>query len=464
MSMSSDTIVAPATGMTGAGIGIIRLSGDGALKIASVLFPGLKEMKSHTIRYGFLYDGDEVIDEVMVAFMKEPKSYTREDVVEINCHGGRRVMNRILECLIRNGARLAEPGEFTKRAFLNGRIDLTQAAAVMDIISSKSDFALKSSVRQLRGAVSLAVRRIREEILYQIAYIESALDDPEHYSLDGYSDALCMKIEGIRGDILRLLESADEGRILKEGINTVIIGKPNAGKSSFLNFLLGEERAIVTDIAGTTRDILSESVLVDGIVLNVIDTAGIRSVEDEVEKIGVERAIKYAGEAELIVFIIDSSVGIDENDLRIADLIRGKKVLFLLNKTDLRAKVGDEEIVDIVNRVYPHVDKAVDGIIKVSIKGNKGFDEFSKAVHSMFIKGGLDNHDEVYITNERHKEALYRAYESIDLVRQSLRKNMPEDFLTIDMMSAYESLGKIIGEHVDDDLVNEIFAKFCVGK
>ncbi|MCL2719466.1 MAG: tRNA uridine-5-carboxymethylaminomethyl(34) synthesis GTPase MnmE [Lachnospiraceae bacterium] len=469
--MLNDTIAAPATAMINSGIGIIRISGANTIKITSNLFPDLEKMKSHTIRYGFLIDGENIIDEVMVSLMKAPNSYTREDVVEINCHGGTRMMNSILECLVKNGARLAEPGEFTKRAFLNGRIDLAKAEAVMDIISSKNDFALKSSVSQLRGAISVAVKGLREEILYQIAYIEAALDDPEYFSLDGYCEELTEKIEVIINSLNRLLKSAEQGKVLKEGINTVIVGKPNVGKSSLLNFLIGEERAIVTDVAGTTRDILSESVVMDGFMLNIIDTAGIRQTEDEVEKIGVERTLKYAAEADLIIYLLDSSTEIDENDRRISELIKNKKVITLLNKVDLCSNINGFELADIVNRIYPHVDNLGDKsenpqstIIRTSIKDGTGITEFSEAVKKMFLRGEIDNEEEVYITNLRHKEALIKALESIQQVKQSLDKKMPEDFLTIDMMNAYENLGKIIGEQVDDDLVNEIFGKFCVGK
>ncbi|MCL2050648.1 MAG: tRNA uridine-5-carboxymethylaminomethyl(34) synthesis GTPase MnmE [Lachnospiraceae bacterium] len=466
--MLNDTIAAPATAVFSSGIGIIRLSGDEAIEIASKLFPKLTKMKSHTICYGFLADGENILDEAMVSLMKAPNSYTREDVVEINCHGGAKVMNRILEALVKCGARLAEPGEFTKRAFLHGRIDLSKAEAVMDIISSKNDFALKSSVNQLRGLVYETVKNIRAGILYQIAYIESALDDPEHFSLDGYEEIVMGKIKAIVYRLTKLIKAAEQGKVLKEGINTVIIGKPNVGKSSFLNLLLGEERAIVTAIAGTTRDILSESVIIDGFMLNIIDTAGIRSTEDEIEKIGVERTLKSLANADLIVYLIDSSGDIDENDLRISELISNKRVIVLLNKIDLGFNISDSKLEDIVHKIYPHGDNFGDKkalpYIRTSTKDGTGIGEFSEAVREMFFRGEIDNEEEVYITNQRHKEALMKALESMGQVQKSLADKMPEDFLAIDMMAAYESLGKIIGEQVDDDLVNEIFGKFCVGK
>jgi len=461
-----DTIVAPATAMTNSGIGIIRISGENAIKLTSNLFPDIMKMKSHTIRYGFLFDGGDIIDEVMVSLMKAPFSYTREDVVEINCHGGVRVINHILDCLVKNGARLAEPGEFTKRAFLNGRIDLSKAEAVMDIISAKNDFALKTSVKQLRGEVFQAVKFLREEILYQIAYIEAAIDDPEHYDLEGYDNVLGAKIDTIVNELNRLLKSADQGKVLKEGINTVIVGKPNVGKSSLLNLLVGEERAIVTDIAGTTRDIISESVVMDGFMLNIIDTAGIRQTDDTIEKIGVERTLKYLDEADLVIFVLDAVTGIDEDDQRIIDLLVNgvvKKVITLLNKVDITCNINDSKLVEIVNTIYPHVDNSGE-IIKTSFKTGTGINELKSTIREMFISGEIDNENEIYITSQRHKEALHKALESMVQVKKSIKKKMAEDFLTIDMMSAYTELGKIIGEQVDDDLVNEIFSKFCIGK
>lgn len=326
----TETIAAIATALSDSGIGIVRISGDDAIEIGSRVYRSkngchsLKDYGSHTIHYGFIMDGEEILDEVMAAVMKAPNSYTKEDTVEINCHGGVLIVQKVLETVLRNGARLAEPGEFTKRAFLNGRIDLAKAEAVMDIIHSRNEFALKSSMKQLKGSISDCIRQMREEILYEIAFIESALDDPEHISTEGYPEKLLPKI----GDLLlrcnRLIDSADDGKVLKEGINTVIVGKPNAGKSSLMNLLVGEEKAIVTDVAGTTRDVLEESIRLHGIGLNIIDTAGIRSTEDVVEKIGVERALKIASDADLILYVVDSSVALDESDEEILDLIRGK--------------------------------------------------------------------------------------------------------------------------------------------
>ena len=389
--------------------------------------------------------------------MKAPNSYTTEDTVEIDCHGGILVMNKILELIIKNGARLAEPGEFTKRAFLNGRIDLTKAEAVIDVINSKNDFALKSSVNQLKGSLSELIKGVRDDILYEIAFIESALDDPEHISLDGYQEKLSKKVNTLLLSLEKLLSTADNGKILKEGINTVILGKPNAGKSSLLNRLVGEEKAIVTSIAGTTRDVLEETIRLHGIQLNMIDTAGITATEDEVEKIGVEKAKKYATDADLIIYVVDSSLPLDEKDEEIISLIQNKNVIVLLNKTDLDSMVSEEDI-----RKYFDNKNLI--VIKTSTKENIGINIFEDTIKEMFFHGNLSFNDEIYITNMRHKEAIHNAYESLKLVMKSLEDDMPEDFYSIDLMSAYSSLGYVIGEEVGEDLVNEIFSKFCMGK
>lgn len=460
--MKTDTIAAIATGITNSGIGIIRISGSDSVFIADKIFrPGKKNIKlenveSHTIHYGFIFDRENVIDEVMVSVMRGPRSFTAEDTVEINCHGGILIMNRILELVVRNGARMAEPGEFTKRAFLNGRIDLSEAEAVMDVISSKNDLALKSSVLQLRGFVSDKIKKLREEIIYEIAFIESALDDPEHISLEGYPEKLGIKVDHLLKDVDKLISSSDNGKIIKEGINTVIVGKPNAGKSSLLNLMVGEDKAIVTDVAGTTRDILEENISLHGISLNIVDTAGIRSTDDIVEKIGVDKAKKIASEADLIIYVVDSSVDFDENDFEIIDMIQNKKCIVLLNKSDLKQKITEKDLQDKLNR-----DTI---IIKTSTKENTGIDEFEDTVKKMFFKGDINLNDELIITNMRHKEKLIDAYESLKQVKKSLEDRMPEDFYSIDLMSAYSSLGAIIGEEVEDDLVNEIFSKFCMGK
>lgn len=457
--MRTDTIAAIATAMSSSGIGIIRISGDESVEIVDRIFSmknekKLSDMPTHTIHYGHIKDGDEVIDEVMVVLMRAPKSYTKEDTVEIDCHGGVYVMKRVLETVIKYGARPAEPGEFTKRAFLNGRIDLAQAESVIDIIHAKNEFALKSSEQQLSGSLSIEVKTVREKLLHEIAFIESALDDPEHISLDGYPETLHGIVEAAEKEIQKLLANSDNGKILKEGISTVIIGKPNAGKSSLLNTFVGEERAIVTDIAGTTRDVLEEQINLNGIILNMIDTAGIRETDDVVEKIGVNRAKKYLNEADLVIYVVDTSTQLDENDYEIMDLLKDRKAIILLNKSDLTPVTDGGSI-------RQHLDKKM---IAVSAKEQTGIEELEETIREMFFTGEVTFNDEVYITNIRHKTALQEALNSLNLVVQSILDGMPEDFYSIDLMNAYEELGSIIGEAVEDDLVNEIFSKFCMGK
>lgn len=459
--MKTDTIAAIATAVGDSGIGIVRISGDEAIEIADRVYRSkndkkrLVDVKSHTIHYGFIYDGDELVDEVMVAVMRAPNTYTKENIVEIDCHGGILVMDQILEVIIKNGCRIAEPGEFTKRAFLNGRIDLSKAEAVMDIIHSKNEFALRSSVKQLKGAVSDKVHSLREDILYEIAFIESALDDPEHISLEGYLEKLEVRATRIHGELKKLIDSADNGKMLKDGINTVIVGKPNVGKSSLLNLLVGEEKAIVTSVAGTTRDVLEESIRLNGVGLNIIDTAGIRNTEDEVEKIGVEKARKYAEDADLVIYVVDASCALDENDEEIMEMIADKKVIVLLNKSDLEQVVSEDRIIKKLTQV---------SVIKTSTKENTGIDEFENVIKRLFFGGEIAVNDQIYITNQRHKEALREAYESMEMVLHSLADQMPEDFYSIDLMSSYASLGKVTGEEVGEDLINEIFSKFCMGK
>lgn len=460
--MNTDTIAAIATAMSNSGIGIIRVSGNESIEIVDRIFKNskkensLKRYKSHTIHYGFIYDKDKILDEVMVSVFKSPHSFTTEDTVEINCHGGILVLQKILELLIKNGARLAEPGEFTKRAFLNGRIDLSEAEAVMDVISSQNEMALQSSVKQLQGSVSDKVKELRSEIIYEIAFIESALDDPEHISLDGFTERLENKIEFLSSSVDKLLSTAENGKMIREGIRTVIVGKPNAGKSSLLNLLAGEEKAIVTEIAGTTRDIIEENINLKGIHLHIIDTAGIRKSDDIVEQIGVEKAKKYTADADLVIYVLDSSVPLDQNDYDIMEMIREKKCIILFNKTDMESLVSFDDLKDKTDD--SHI------MIKISAKENTGIDDFEKAVEKMFFQGKIRENDEVMITNMRHKEALLEVKESLLQVKKSLDAGMPEDFYSIDLMSAYQSLGRIIGEETSEDLVNEIFSKFCMGK
>ena len=458
--MKTDTIAAVATGLNNAGISIVRISGKDAFPIIDRIFRSknnnkvLSQEKSHTIHYGFIYDDDKTVDEVMVVIMRAPSTYTREDIVEIDCHGGITVTRKVLETVLKHGARIAEPGEFTKRAFLNGRIDLSQAEAVCDLIQAKNELALRNSLNQLKGKMYELIKKLREMILRDIAFIEAALDDPEHISLEGFTEELWNHIEEEEFMINKLLQDSKNGKIIKEGIKTVIIGKPNAGKSSLMNYLVGEDRAIVTDIAGTTRDTLEETINIDGITLNIIDTAGIRETEDVVETLGVNKARKIAQEADLIIFVIDSSTRLDQNDEEIFELTKDRKTIILLNKSDLDSKVTIDEV----------SQKTSHPIIRISLKENEGLVDFTNKVKDMFFQGQILFNDDVYITNERHKEAFEQVMESLKMVKQSIEAGMPEDFYSIDLMSAYETLGRIIGENVDDDLVNMIFQEFCMGK
>ena len=465
---ANETIAAIATGLTDSGIGIIRVSGKNAVEVGDrlFLFPSGKKIlahaDSHTLYYGYIVENDFVIDEVMAVVLKAPRSFTGEDTVEIQCHGGAFVMQKILEAVLHSGARLAEPGEFTKRAFLNGRIDLSRAEAVMDVIRSQNEYALRSSVNQLKGSLEKEVRKLRADILYEIAFIESALDDPEHVSLEGYQEKLQGKLDFLIKNINRLISTSEDGRLMKEGINTVIVGKPNVGKSSLMNFLTGEESAIVTEIAGTTRDVLKETINVSGIHLNIADTAGIHNTEDAVEKIGVEKA----KDADLILYIVDRSLPLDERDREVIPVMKDKKVMVLLNKSDLPGVVSEKDVMEMFHELLPE-RSFEDGditMIQISVKSNEGMEEFGNKIKDLFFRGELEINHEIKITNIRHREALSEAYESLQMVRKSVEQGMPEDFYSIDLMNAYASLGRIIGEEVDEDLVNEIFSKFCMGK
>ena len=453
------TIAAISTAMSASGIGIVRISGEDAMEVISRIYRSkggkkrIKEVPSHTIHYGYIYDEEELIDEVLVMIMRAPRTFTGEDTVEIDCHGGVFAMKRVLETVLKNGAEIAGPGEFTKRAFLNGRMDLSQAEAVMDVIQAKNEYALRSSIDQLKGSVQKAICDIRKKIIYHIAYIESALDDPEHISLEGYPQELLEVVDKEQLEIKKLLKSSSDGKMIQEGIQTVILGKPNAGKSSLLNLLLGENRAIVTDIAGTTRDILEEYITLHGITLKIVDTAGIRETEDIVEKIGVDRAREMAQKADLILYVVDSSVPLDSNE-EIMSMLNGKKAIILYNKTDLKAAIE-------IDRLR---EKTGHPVIPISAKEETGITELEEKIKDMFFGGELSFNDEVYITNARHKAALEEADKSLDLVRNSILGGLPEDFFSIDLMNAYENLGKILGESVGEDLVNEIFSKFCTGK
>ena len=456
----TDTIAAISSAAGNSGIGIIRVSGDEAIEVVDKIFrPANKNKKlanveSHTVHYGHIMDGDKTLDQVLVIVMKNPHSYTGEDTVEIDCHGGMLILKKVLDLVLKNGARTAEPGEFTKRAFLNGRIDLSQAEAVMDLINSKNDFALNSSIEQLKGGVSDAIKDIRKDIIYHIAFIESALDDPEHISLDGYDEEITKMLNENINKISKLVNSFDNGRIMKEGIKTVILGKPNAGKSSLLNLMLGEDRAIVTDIEGTTRDTLEENINFNGLSLKIIDTAGIRDTEDLVERIGVNKAKEIAKEGDLIIYVVDGSRELDDNDRELIKLINDKQAIILVNKSDMDTVINIDELKKDSNR----------DVILFSAKNGEGMDQLEEEIRNMFYSGKVTYNDQVYITNARHKEALENALESLKQVKNSVDAGMPEDFYSIDLMDAYTDLGLIIGESVEDDLVNEIFSKFCMGK
>ena len=492
--MITDTIAAISTALSDSGIGIIRVSGSEALSSVNRIFVNAKYerkllgYKTHTIHYGYIVDYDyickyddlhanidfsegklsedvrnHILDEVMVSVMKGPHSFTKEDVVEINCHGGVMMVKKILENVIKTGVRVAEPGEFTKRAFLNGRIDLSEAEAVMDIIHSKSEFALKNSVKQLKGSLSQKIKELRSKMIYEIAYIESALDDPEHYDLTEYPEELRKKILLIQDDIAKLIDSFENGKVWSEGINTVIVGKPNAGKSSLLNAIVGTDRAIVTDIPGTTRDTIEENVMFQGINLHMIDTAGIRNTEDTVEKIGVQKSIDHIEDADLVLYVVDSSVPLSEEDMDIMNLVKNRKCIVLLNKNDLEQIVSENVIREMFSNIDANAFENVHIISSSTMKEN-GMVAFSKLLSDLFINGYVKMNDEVVITNIRHKEALIASEESLQKVLESIDMCMPEDFFSIDLMSAYSSLGYIIGEEVGDDLVQEIFTKFCMGK
>ena len=473
----TDTVAAIATAMSEAGIGIIRISGPDAAAIGSKLYRTPKKNKTDisqwrpgTIRFGYIVETDgsgkeNLIDEVMLSWMKSPHSYTTEDTVEINTHGGMFLMNRILELVLKAGARMAEPGEFTKRAFLGGRIDLARAEAVMDLISSRNEFARKTSAAQLEGAVSAKIRELREKILYEIAFIESALDDPENYTLEGYTDKLMDTCLSLETEMKNLLSHAEEGRILKEGIRTAIVGRPNVGKSSLLNRLAGEERAIVTEIEGTTRDTLSETVRLGGVLLHLTDTAGIRQTQDKVEQIGVHRAQQALDQADLILFVIDSSRELSPEDASIAERItakmeEGTKCILLMNKTDLSSETSEEDVRDL----FRSRNKECPPLLFCSLQTGEGMDELGAFVSGLFHTGEIAEKNEIFLTNLRHKDAVKEALESICLVKDSIESGMSEDFFSIDLMNAYRVLGTILGEAVEDDLVEEIFSKFCMGK
>lgn len=448
--MEGRTIAGISTALTNGAISIIRLSGKDSIEIVDSIYSGrvsLKEVESHTVNFGYIKKDGNIIDEVMVLVFISPKSYTLEDVVEIQCHGGIVVTNTILRLLFEKGAVPAEPGEFTKRAFLNGRIDLSQAESVMDIIQSKSGCELSASVARLKGRLSEKIKDIRDKMMDDIAGIEAALDDPEHYEISEYREDIRKNVINYKNEVEHLLKNAGNGRIFKEGIKTVILGKPNVGKSSLLNCLMDCDRAIVTDIAGTTRDTLEETILIYDMVLNVIDTAGIRSTEDVIEKIGVEKSLDKAMEADLILYMVDAGAGMDDEDFKITDKLRDKSIIFIRNKIDVNNDMNME-----------------DGFINMSIKEEKGIEELKNKIHRMFYEGKIDFNREIYIRSIRQEEELRGANSALEKTLDSFDNDMPEDFITIDLMEAYRCLGRVIGEEIEDDVVNRVFSKFCMGK
>ena len=510
----NDTIAAIATALSPSGIGIVRISGPEAFAVAGRVFcaagsgeklpqeSGIFRYDSHTVHYGYITDpkSGRTIDEVLMLVLKAPHTYTREDTIEIDCHGGVLVTKRVLEAVLAAGARLADPGEFTKRAYLNGRIDLSQAEAVAGIISAKNDLALRNSVRQLRGREREEISEIRSEILREIAQIEATLDDPEHLNFDGFDEVMTRQTEEQLRRIRKLIDTAEDGRRIREGIRTVIVGRPNAGKSSLLNALLGEDRAIVTEIPGTTRDTLTEEVRMRGITLLLVDTAGIRSTEDTVERIGVERARAAAAEADLILWVVDGSEPLNEDDRAILRVCAGKPMIAMLNKSDLPAVTDAEALrammIDSLGKdlqeaersatrlnggktassdcgndsnsgkecTYDHAGASAFDPITISAKTSEGLEQLEERIMTLFFAERIAADEECVITSERHKQALLEAETSLQKVRESMAAGMPEDFYTIDLTAAYETLGTILGEQPDEDVINMIFSEFCLGK
>ncbi len=465
-----ETIAAISTPVSSeGGIGIIRLSGPEAIAVADGIYKGknkLCDVETHTVNYGHIFDDDEMIDEVMVSVFRAPKSYTREDVVEISCHGSIFLLRKVLSVVIKNGARPAEPGEFTKRAFLNGRIDLSEAGSVMDLISSENELALKNSLMHLSGALKNKIKKLREEILSDTARIESALDDPEHYDISDFSSVLYNSLNSRISELNELIDSSNDGAIIRDGIATVILGRPNVGKSSLFNLLVSREAAIVTNIPGTTRDVVEEKISFGDFSLRLMDTAGIRHTEDMVEKIGVSRALSLIDYASLIIYVVDGSIPLDDDDMEIMEKVRDKTVIVLLNKSDLSQVVSENEIREIFNNMSTNSDDVMErkSIISFSNIDMTGFSLLKDEISRLFFNKDVKNTDRLLITNERQKYELIEAAGSLKRVLESIDNGMPEDLYTVDLMAAYESLGAIIGEDISDDLVDKIFADFCMGK
>lgn len=457
-----DTIAAISTPPGEGAISIVRLSGEEAIAIADRIFQAgnktLAQVPSHTIHYGHIVDPEEsrLMDEVMLSVMKKPRTFTREDVVEINCHGGIVVVNQLLQLVLRQGARLAEPGEFTKRAFLNGRVDLSQAEAVMDLIRAKTDKAMNLAVNQLDGNLSHLIRTLRQEILETLAQVEVNIDYPEYDDVEELTTRLLLeKATMVKGQIQALLATAQQGKILREGLSTAIIGRPNVGKSSLLNHLLREEKAIVTDIAGTTRDVIEEYVNVRGVPLKLIDTAGIRETEDVVEKIGVERSRKALAEAELILLVLNQSEGLTQEDKQLLELTAGSRRIILLNKTDLKPKLAPAELAQYA---------ADEPIFSVSVLTSEGLDQLEQAIADLFFGGKTTDKDASYLSNTRHIALLENAVQSLSEVIQGIEAGMPVDLVQIDMTRCWDYLGEVVGDSVQDELITQLFSQFCLGK
>ena len=458
----NDTIAAISTALSPGGIGIVRISGERAIEIGDAVFEArsgrkLADCKSHTIHFGYaLNEKGERLDTVLTAIMRAPRSYTGEDTVEVNCHGGILVLQSVLAAAIAAGANLAEPGEFTKRAFLNGKMDLVQAEAVIDVIEAEGNAALKAGERQLQGDLSERIRQLREELRYEIAYIEAALDDPEHYDLTGYPEELQKKTEKVKERIDSLIRRADSGIRLRSGIRTVILGRPNAGKSSIYNLLTRSNSAIVTEIAGTTRDTLTEHIRLSDVSIQLTDTAGLRESDDLVEKIGVDRARAAAEDADLILCVIDGSHPLEDEDYDLLNYVNRKQTIILFNKSDLfRGEEADPEEIRRICSAPVIIFSAAEGT---------GLQELEDTIKNMFYRGVFEHTDEVLFTSMRHKQALQAASRSLENVLDSIRQEMPEDFFSIDLTAAYEALGTILGETVGDEIIDEIFSRFCMGK
>lgn len=457
--MDYDTIAAISTPIGEGGISIIRVSGDEAIGIVDSVFSGkkrLSEVKSHTINYGFIKDlQGEIVDEVLVSLMKSPNTFTREDIVEINCHGGIIAVNRVLDVILEQGARLAEPGEFTKRAFLNGRIDLSQAEAIIDLIRSKTDRAMKVAIKQVEGKLSLEIKEIRKILLEILAHIEVTIDYPEHDVEDVTNNFLLTKLTDVREKINKLLNNSVQGKILREGISTVIIGRPNVGKSSLLNNLLHENKAIVTEIPGTTRDIIEEYISIKGIPLKLVDTAGIRETEDLIEKIGVERSTKAIEFADLILLVFNYNDTVSAEDLKLIDLIKNFKVIVVINKIDLDKNLDENIIKDRLQNTQ---------FIYTSMKEETGIDDLENAISKLFFKGDIKSDDLTYVSNTRHINLIKKSKKTVEDAIHSVEQWLPVDMVAIDIKNTWEYLGEIIGDAVSDDLTNQIFSQFCVGK